>query len=54
VEILSADDNPNLSWFFPDVRVPLGTKVIVRVTAMDCMSGIGTGQASKTLGEVEW
>jgi heme/copper-type cytochrome/quinol oxidase subunit 2 len=48
------DDNPNLWWFFPEVRVPLGTKVVVRVTAMDCMGGFGTTQARKTLGENDW
>lgn len=48
------DDNPNLWWFFPEVRVPLGTKIVVRVTALDCMGGIGTRQAMKTLGEDEW
>ncbi len=48
------DDNPNLWWFFPEVQIPLGTKVIVRVTAMDCMGGIGTSQARRTLGEDDW
>ncbi len=48
------DNNPNLWWFFPEVRVPLGTSVIVHVTAMDCMGGIGRGWERKTLGEDEW
>ncbi len=48
------DDQPNLWWFLPEVHVPLGTKVIVRVTAMDCMGGIGTRWTRKTLGEEDW
>ena len=34
-------------------RVSLGTSVIVHVTAMDCMGGIGTRWIGKTLGE-DW
>lgn len=45
------EDQPNLWWFFPEVGVPLGTKVVVHVTAMDCMGGIGRGWERKTMGE---
>jgi hypothetical protein len=48
------DENPNLWWFFPEVRVPLGTLVTVYVTAIDCMGGIGTRWIRKTLGEEDW
>ncbi len=48
------EDRPNLWWFFPEVLIPLGTKVIVHVTAMDCMGGIGTRCERKTLGEDDW
>jgi hypothetical protein len=45
------DNPPDLWWFLPEVRVPLGTPVTVRVTAVDCMGGLGTGSVRKTLGE---
>lgn len=48
------DDYPNLWWFFPEVRVPLGEAVTVHVTAMDCMGGLSTRWVRKTLGEDEW
>jgi hypothetical protein len=47
-------DHPNLWWFFPEVRIPLGTSVIVHVTATDCMGGVGRGSKRKTLGEDDW
>jgi hypothetical protein len=47
-------DHPNLWWFFPEVRISLGTSVIVHVTATDCMGGVGRGCERKTLGEEDW
>lgn len=47
-------ENPDLWEYLPKARSPLGTKVIVQVTAMDCMGGIGRGWVRKILGEDEW
>jgi hypothetical protein len=47
------EDHPNLWWFFPEVRMPLGTSLIVHVTAVDCIGGVGTCWIGKTLGE-DW
>ena len=40
--------------YLPTVPIPLGTKVIVQVTAMDCMGGIGRAWERKTMGEDDW
>ena len=46
-------NSPQFWDYLPTVRVPLGTNVIVEVTAVDCMGGIGTRRLGKTIGE-EW
>ncbi len=40
--------------YLPSVPVPLGTKVIVHVTATDCMGGVTTRSVRRTLGEEDW
>ena len=52
-EMIPSPNNPNFWEYPPVVRVPLGTNVIVTVTAMDCMGGIGTRRVGKTMGK-EW
>lgn len=53
-EMTNFPDHPELWDYLPTVRVPEGTRVIVHVTAMDCMGGIGRGWERKTLGEEDW
>jgi len=46
-------NQPNLWDYLPGIRVPRGMDVIVEVTAMDCMGGIGTRRVGHTMGENE-
>jgi hypothetical protein len=46
-------DDPEVWSYFPMARVPIGTSVIVQVTAMDCMGGFGMQMQRKTMGEEE-
>ncbi len=46
-------ESTELWWFFPVVCVPLGTAVIVEVTAMDGMGNIARWGKSKTMGKEE-
>ena len=50
-EMCPFPNHPNLWDYLPGVRVPRGTDVIVEVTAMDCMGGIGTRCVGHTMGE---
>jgi hypothetical protein len=47
-------ENPELWSYLPAVPVPTGTTMIVQVTVMDCMGGVGTRWSKKTMGEEEW
>ena len=44
-------EDPNAWEYVPKARVPGGTTVVVQVTALDCMGGIGRASERKTLGE---
>jgi hypothetical protein len=44
-------DDPELWEFYPTVRVPAGTALVVQAVATDCMGGIGVGCERKMLGE---
>ena len=46
-------EDPNAWEYFPQVCVPPGTTVIVQVTAVDRMGGIGIRWERKTLGDDE-
>jgi hypothetical protein len=46
--------DPNLWEYLPQARVPSGTKVIVQVTAIDHMGGVGMRREEKTMGEQEF
>ena len=50
-EVEPYDENPELWEYYPEVRVPTGTRVIAQVTAMDCMCGIAVGRTAKIIGE---
>ena len=47
-------NNPNVWEYLPQACVPAGTSVIVHITAIDCMGGIGRGCEKKTMGEEEF
>lgn len=46
-------DDPEIWGFLPTVRVPAGTSVMVQITAMDCMRGIGRRWIGKRMGADE-
>jgi hypothetical protein len=47
-------NQPSLWDYLPGVRVPRGRDVVVEVTAMDCMGGIGTRWVEHTMGDDKW
>jgi hypothetical protein len=53
-EMMPFLNNPQHLDYLPTVHVPLGTKVIVHVTATDCMGGVGRAWQRRTLGEDDW
>ena len=50
-EMCPFPNHPGLWDYLPGIRVPRGTDVIVEVTAMDYMGGIGTRWVGHTMGE---
>lgn len=52
-EVEPYEDNPELWEYYPEIKVPVGTKVIAQVTVMDCMSGIAVCRTAKIIGE-DW
>jgi hypothetical protein len=52
-DVYPYSEEPELWWFLPTAYVPIGTPVIVRVTAEDTMGGVATRWIWKTMGE-DW
>ncbi len=50
-EMCPFPNQSNLWDYLPNVRVPRGTEVIMEVTAMDCLGGVGRRQVGHTMGE---
>jgi hypothetical protein len=44
-------NHPDLWDYLPGIRLPRDTELIVEVTAMDCIGGIGTHRVGHTMGE---
>lgn len=50
-DAIPCPDDRSVWAFLPTVRVPAGTSVVVQVTAMDRIGGVGRYWAGKTMGE---
>ena len=44
-------EDPELWEYLPRARAPLGTTVIIQVTAIDCMGGVGRAWEKKPMGK---